>query len=108
MIKGMLTGGPGFLDNVGAILLVDLAPVSLESLEAFMAVRGLFSPALYYTCIAQDELERNWQTNMAEEWLIDKYASGDVQLPGGDKLQSEISNDLLEPFPPAVSRQHPL
>ena len=100
MIKGMLTGGPGFLDNVGAILLVDLAPVSLESLEAFMAVRGLFSPALYYTCIAQDELERNWQTNMAEEWLIDKYASGDVQLPGGDKLQSEISNDLLEPFPP--------
>ena len=98
MLSGMLNGMAS--DKVPGLLVIDPFPRVGETMEAFFKVRQTVKTPLYYIGLSQDAIEREWIIETQKNILSEKYET-DLRLPGGEKVQEKINEDLLEPFPPA-------
>ena len=97
LLSGVI-GGVGLTDVPGAII-IDLYPRTGDLLESFCRSRALYSTSLFYVGIGEDQIETTWIHKMAVEALANRIEQGNATIPGVAKLETAISEDLIEPLP---------
>ncbi|CAK8987791.1 Uncharacterized protein SCF082_LOCUS1126 [Durusdinium trenchii] len=89
------------LENVHAVLLLDLNPRVGDFAQAFCKLRNQLgcSASLFYCAVGDKGKDLDWMRLSLIEDLVDKAKHGQIQIPGMTPHQQEISSDLLEPLP---------
>ena len=81
VIEGTLSGTD--LNDVPALLIVDLFPRPGDLLQAFCAQRALQSnTSLFYLGVCGDQVELNYIQNAVTDSLADKYLGGSLTAVG--------------------------
>ena len=85
-----------------AVIVLDLYPRVGDLAQAFCKQRGLHTAltSLFYLGVCEDQKEIDWIMSSLTDELVENYCSGTYSLPNKQKLQKDISDDLLEPLPP--------
>ena len=103
VLEGTLSGTD--LNDVPAILIIDLFPRPGDLLQAFCAQRGLRSrTSLFYMGVCSDQVELNYIHNSVTNVLADKYLDGSLAVVG-DPLPKEVDEELLDSYPPGPANE---
>lgn len=70
-----------------------------DFLEAFVTHRKQFNASFFYFGCCTSQVEMDWVLHTALEFLQSAVLEGKLEIPGFPKLNTKISDDLLEPFP---------
>ena len=98
VLEGTLSGTD--LNDVPAILMLDLFPRPGDLLQAFCAQRGLRSTtSLFYLGVCVDLVELTYIQNSVTDSLADRYLDGSLAVVG-DPLPKEADEEVLDPYPP--------
>ena len=98
VLEGTLGGTD--LNDVPALLIVDLFPRPGDLLQAFCAQRALqSSTSLFYLGVCGDPVELNYIQTSVTDSLADKYMDGSLTVVG-DPLPKEVDEEALETTPP--------
>ena len=99
VLHAVFTGTSGHLETLASCIILDLFAHAGEMMEAFINVRALYKPILLYVGFAEDEVERTWLLQLAEDKIVAKLEDGSMKHPGGDDVTKAMSTDLLEAYP---------
>ena len=90
------------LDQVPAILVLDLFPRVGDFCQAFAKLRGIMNSgaSMFYVAVGEKSKELDWLRLTLVEEMVDKVKGGHMTLPNMSKpFQPEVANDLLEALP---------
>ena len=68
--------------------------------QAFCQLRTNLATNMYFFGIHETATESEFVQSMMLQDLAAKITTGEFSVPGHEKMQAEISDDLLEPTPP--------
>ena len=100
LLEAMLDGVD--LSKMKGMLLLDLFPHTGDMLEAFALQQRLYSKkvTLGYMGFFDSQTHLTWAETFVKDSLVDKILEGSLNMPNGEKLEKEISPDLLDNLPP--------
>ena len=96
LLQGLTDGS---IDNIKAMLLLDLNVRTGDLLEAFVSHRKQFNAPFFYMGCCSNQVEMDWILHTIQEHLESEILAGKVEVPGMAKVNVKMSEDLLEPFP---------
>lgn len=89
------------LENLHAVLLVDLNPRVADFAHAFCKLRSQLggNTSLFYLAVSEKVKDLEWMRLTLLDDLVEKSKTGQLSIPGMQPYQSEVSQDLLEALP---------
>ena len=87
------------LSSVKASVFLDLHVKVGDFLEAFLMKRSGFPTSFFYYGVCENQVELDWVLNQAQKYLEVQVMDGKMQIPGAQKIEPKMPDDLLEPIP---------
>lgn len=99
LLQSMLEGAD--TSKLTGLLLLDLFPHTADMLEAFCLQQRVHAKnlTLSYMGFFESQTHLTWAETFVKEILVGKIEEGSLNMPNGDRLDKEISEDLLESLP---------
>jgi hypothetical protein len=93
--------GPDWGKHQGntVVVLVDLNPGVADLMDAFVLRRSAMRIPMHYVGLVDNDSHEEWVKQVKGRALIDKHASGELQVVGHPKPATDLPSELLEVLP---------